>query len=204
MLYDFFAAISSWIINIISHFGYGGVTFLMALESACIPVPSEIIMTFSGYLVWIEKMSFLPVVLWATLGNLLGSIVAYIVGFYGGRPFVEKYGKYLLISGDDLDRAENWFRKYGAWSVSFSRMLPVVRTFISLPAGIARMPFLKFSIYTALGSLPWAVILTYIGVIMGENWSGIEVYFRKFDWLVAILAVLFVAWWLLRKLKPKR
>ncbi len=177
---------------------------LMALESACIPIPSEIIMPFSGYLVWMEKFSFLWVIIWGTIGNLIGSIIAYFVGFYGGRPLIEKYGRYILISSHDLDRAEKWFKKYGSISVFFSRMLPVVRTFISLPAGVARMPFWKFSFYTLLGSFPWAFLLTYAGLIMGENWQDLEIYFRKFDWLILILAVSLIGWWIFSKFKNQK
>ncbi len=201
MIYDLLALISSFVINIISSLGYAAIVILMALESACIPIPSEIIMPFSGYLVWMEKFSFLQVIIWGTIGNLIGSIIAYFVGFYGGRPLIEKYGRYILISGHDLDQAEKWFKKYGSTSVFFSRMLPVVRTFISLPAGVARMPFWKFSFYTFLGSLPWAILLTYAGLIMGESWSGLEIYFRKFDWLILIVAVSLIGWWIFSKFK---
>jgi membrane protein DedA with SNARE-associated domain len=200
-MYELLAAISSFIISTISAFGYSGITLLMALESACIPIPSEIIMPFSGFLVWSGEFSFLPVVIWGTIGNLIGSIIAYFVGFYGGRPLVEKYGKYILVSKEDLDLAEKWFKKYGGSSILFSRMLPIVRTFISLPAGIARMPFWKFSLYTFAGSLPFVFVLTYGGVIMGENWTNFEAYFRKFDWLIAILILASIIFWLYKKLK---
>jgi membrane protein DedA with SNARE-associated domain len=199
MIYELFAWITSWVVSLISQLGYWGVTGLMALESACIPIPSEVIMPFAGYLVWLEQFSFWAVILWGTVGNLLGSLIAYFVGFYGGRPLIEKYGKYLLISHEEIDRAQNWFLKYGSWSVFFSRMLPVVRTFISLPAGMARMPLGKFALYTFLGSLPWSFVLTYVGVIMGENWSGLEVYFRKFDWFIIVAILALVGWWLSRK-----
>ncbi len=204
MIYDLLAFLSSFVINIISSLGYAAIVILMALESACIPIPSEIIMPFSGYLVWMEKFSFLWVIIWGTIGNLIGSIIAYFVGFYGGRPLIEKYGRYILISSHDLDQTEKWFKKYGNISVFFSRMLPVVRTFISLPAGIARMPFWKFSFYTFLGSFPWAFLLTYAGLIMGENWQDLEIYFRKFDWLIAILAFVLIGWWLYSKLILRR
>ncbi len=150
MIYELFTLVGSFIVNIISSLGYFGITILMALESACIPIPSEIIMPFSGFLVFAEKFSLWSVVLWGTIGNLIGSIIAYFVGYYGGRPLVEKYGKYILISHHELALADSWFQKYGGLSVFFSRLLPVVRTFISLPAGIARMPFLKFCLYTVL------------------------------------------------------
>lgn len=203
MIYEIFSRLSSFIINTISDFGYHGITVLMALESACIPIPSEIIMPFSGYLVWEGKFLFSQVVIWGTVGNLIGSIIAYSVGFYGGRPLIEKYGKYILISSRELEWADNWFKKYGSISVLFSRMLPVVRTFISLPAGIAKMPFWKFCAYTFFGSLPWSFVLAYGGLIAGENWNIIEGYFRKFDWLVVILVGLLIGWWIYHKLKTK-
>jgi len=201
MIYDLLAHISSFIVNIISSLGYTGITILMALESACIPIPSEIIMPFSGYLVWEGRFALLSVILWGTIGNLIGSLIAYLVGFYGGRPLIEKYGRYILISKEELNHAQGWFEKYGAMSVFFSRMLPVIRTFISLPAGIAKMPFGKFLFYTFLGSLPWSFVLTYAGLITGENWTSIETYFRKFDWLIIILIIFAIGWWLWKKLK---
>lgn len=201
MIYDFLTLISSFIINLISSLGYIGITILMALESACLPIPSEIIMPFSGYLVFIEKFSLWQVIIWGTIGNLIGSLVAYFVGFYGGRSLIERYGRYILISSQDLNQAEAWFKKYGNFSIFFSRMLPIIRTFISFPAGVAKMPLGKFSFYTFFGSLPWAFFLTYTGIIMGENWSGIEVYFRKFDWLIVILTIFVICWWLWKKLK---
>ncbi len=204
MISSFFLTVSSLIINGISFLGYPGIIFLMALESACIPVPSEIIMPFSGYLVFSGQFSLWWVVICGTVGNLLGSIIAYFVGFYGGRALIEKYGKYIFISEHDLDLAQKWFEKYGDFSIFFSRMLPVVRTFISLPAGISRMPFWKFSFYTLAGSLPWSFGLAWAGVVMGENWSNLEFYFQKFDWLIITLIVLGIAFWLYRKLKHKK
>ena len=131
MIYDLFAVISSFVINIISSLGYGGIFFLMALESALIPIPSEIIMPFSGFLVFEERFSFWAVVLWGTIGNLAGSIAAYLLGLYGGRPLIEKYGKFILISRHELDIADRWFQKYGGLRAVFSRMAPAVRTLLS-------------------------------------------------------------------------
>jgi membrane protein DedA with SNARE-associated domain len=204
MVYDFLAAISGFIVNFISGSGYLGIFVLMALESALIPIPSEIIMPFSGFLVWDEKLAWWPVIMWGTIGNLIGSIIAYFIGYYGGRPLVLKYGKYVLITVDDIERAERWFKKYGSLSIFFSRLLPAVRTFISLPAGISRMPFFKFCLYTFLGSLPWSILLTYSGLIARENWKGLEVYFRKFDWAIIIIAILAIGWWLFKKYKSKK
>lgn len=203
MVYDFFALISSFVISVISSTGYFGIFFLMALESACIPIPSEIIMPFSGFLVFEDKFSFPWVVFWGTIGNLIGSIAAYGVGYYGGRPLLEKYGKFFLISRHDLDLADKWFAKYGNLSIFFSRMLPAVRTFISLPAGIARMSFWRFCLYTFLGSLPWSFFLTYAGLIMGENWHGLEVYFRKFDWAMAVLTIIVLGFFVYHKFQSK-
>lgn len=201
------SAILSWlssiIISVISTTGYAGVFFLMALESACIPIPSEVIMPFSGFLVWEGRFEFLPVVLWGALGNLVGSIIAYGVGLWGGRRLIAKYGKYVLISGHDLDLADNWFAKYGQAAVLVSRMLPVVRTFISLPAGIARMPFKKFCFYTLLGCLPWSFVLTYAGLIAGENWDFLKVYFHKFDLVIGALIIIGAAWWVWRHFEQR-
>jgi membrane protein DedA with SNARE-associated domain len=201
MIYEILTQIGAFAVNIISALGYPGVAFLMALESACIPIPSEIIMPFSGYLAVSGKFSFWFVVLAGTIGNLAGSIAAYFVGYHGGRPLIEKYGKYILLSAHDLDKAEIWFKKYGNISVFFSRLLPIVRTFISLPAGVARMPFWKFCFYTVLGCLPWSIFLTYIGVVLGENWKSIEVYFHKFDWVVIIIGSLLIIYWIYKKIK---
>lgn len=190
--------LANLITEVISQTGYGGITFLMALESACIPIPSEIIMPFSGFLVFEGRFIFWQVVLWGAIGNLIGSIAAYLVGYYGGRPLIEKYGKYLLISFHDLEKADQWFNKYGQSTVFFSRLLPVIRTFISLPAGISRMDFKKFSFYTLAGSLLWSFVLTYAGVIMGKNWTALEIYFRKFQWVIGGLIVLVIIWWIWR------
>ncbi len=197
------ATLASLVIEFISATGYLGITILMALESACIPIPSEVIMPFSGFLVFEGELIFWQVILWGTIGNLLGSILAYLVGLSGGRSLIEKYGKYFLISSSDLARADHWFAKYGQVTVLLSRVLPVVRTFISLPAGIARMNFFKFSLYTFLGSLPWAFVLTYAGLIMGKNWSQLESYFREFDLIIGFLIILGIIWWIWRHFKSK-
>lgn len=197
-----FTAILAWlssiIISVISATGYAGVFFLMLLESACIPVPSEVIMPFSGFLVWEGRFALWPVVLWGALGNLAGSIIAYGVGLWGGRRLIEKYGRYVLISRHDLDLADHWFAKYGQSVVFFSRLLPVVRTFISLPAGIARMPFKKFCFYTLLGCLPWSFVLAYAGLIAGENWDFLKAYFHKFDLAIGAIILIGAAWWIWR------
>src|SRR3989344_6236042 len=160
-LIDILAAI---IIKVISLTSYGGVFFLMLLESCGIPLPSEIIMPFSGFLVSESRLAFWPVVLAGTIGNLAGSLLAYWIGAQGGRPFLERYGKYFLISMHDLDVADHWFQKHGNLMAFAGRLLPVVRTYISFSAGIARMNTVKFSFYTFLGALPWSILFTWFGV----------------------------------------
>jgi membrane protein DedA with SNARE-associated domain len=184
--------LSRFVIACISKLGYGGIVFTMAIESACIPLPSEIIMPFSGYLVTTGQFTLIGVTLAGAVGNVLGSIAAYYAGIWGGRPFVERYGPYFLVSRRDLDIADRWFQKYGEAAVFFSRMLPVVRTFISLPAGVARMNFPRFVLFTFVGALPWCWLLAYVGVKMGERWEGLREYFHQFDVLIgAVLLAVF-------------
>ena len=204
VIYQIFEFISSFVINIISITGYLGIAFFMTLESAAIPIPSEIIMPFSGFLVWEEELQMVWVILAGAIGNLIGSIILYWVGFYGGRKFLEKYGRYLLISYHDLELADKLFSKYGQAIIFLSRVLPVVRTYISFPAGVAKMDFKKFCLYTFAGSLPWAWVLTYFGMIMGENWARMETYFRKFDLLIGVFTVLFIIWWVRRHIRLQR
>jgi len=193
------AWLASLVIKVISGSGYLGITGLMALESACVPIPSEIIMPFAGYLVTTGRFSFLWVVVLGAIGNLIGSIIAYVVGFYGGRAFIIKYGKYIFINQEEMDGADRFFKKYGNLSVFFSRLLPIVRTFISLPAGIAKMPFWKFSFYTFVGSLFWSAILAYLGVFLGNKWQTVELYFKKFDWLIAAILIIGIIYFIYKK-----
>jgi membrane protein DedA with SNARE-associated domain len=153
-------------------------------------------MPFSGYLVTTGQFTMLGVTLAGAVGNVIGSIVAYYAGVWGGRPFVERYGPYVLLSRRDLDTADRWFAKYGEAAVFFSRLLPVVRTFISLPAGIARMNFPRFVIFTFIGALPWCYLLAYIGVAMGERWEGLREYFHQFDIVIGVCLVLAGAYFL--------
>ncbi len=166
--------ISNLIIHIITKFSYTGIFIFMTLESLNIPIPSEVVMTFSGFLVSFGKLNFYLVVIIGTLGNLLGSVLSYYIGTLG-EEFLEKYGKYLFVSKSDLNTAHLWFLKYGDITILVSRFLPVFRTFISFPAGIARMNFKKFILYTFIGSLIWSIVLTYIGFLFGAHWQ----YFAK-------------------------
>ncbi|MBA7642297.1 putative membrane protein [subsurface metagenome] len=182
-----------------------GVVLLMAIESACIPLPSEIIMPLAGWM--LIKEQSLPVTytlvagVYGALGNVIGSAIAYGVGMWGGRPFLGKYGKYILISRHDLDLADRWFDRSGSWSIFTSRLLPVVRTFISLPAGIARMHFVKFLVYTFLGSFIWSVGLAYGGYRLGEHWEQIRTIMRPFDPLVIAIIIALIALYIYRHIK---
>lgn len=175
----------------------------MAIESANIPLPSEIIMPFSGFLVASGEMNLWLAGLAGAVGCVIGSIFSYWLGMVGGRPLVEKYGKYILVSHHDLDLADRWFKKRGEITVFVGRLLPVVRTFISFPAGISRMNFGRFVIYSFLGSLPWTLALAFVGQKMGENWENIRVYFHKFDYVILGLIVLLIIWWVWRHLKNR-
>jgi membrane protein DedA with SNARE-associated domain len=166
------AILASFVIAVISATGYLGIALLMGIESACIPLPSEIIMPFSGYLVYTGRFQLLWVATAGAIGCNLGSAVAYWVGAHGGRPMVERFGKYVLLSRHDLDRTTHFFLKYGSITVFLARLLPVVRTFIALPAGIAKMPLLRFHIYTFLGSWPWCFVLAYVGMRLGRSWDS--------------------------------
>ncbi len=197
--------ILQFISQLYQHIQWPGVVLLMAIESACIPLPSEIIMPLSGWMLIKAQNLSAIYVLWAgfygALGCTLGSIVAYWVGAKGGRPLLEKYGKYVLISKQDLDRADRWFDKYGNKVAFFSRLVPVVRTFISLPAGIARTPFIKFVIYTFLGSFIWSLGLAYGGYLLGEHWEEIREVMRPFDIPILIALLALVGYYIYRHIK---
>ncbi|MBI2093048.1 MAG: DedA family protein [Deltaproteobacteria bacterium] len=193
--------LASFIIGTISAFGYGGIALMMAIESACIPLPSEVIMPFSGFLVSQGRFTLLGTAIAGALGCVIGSVAAYAAGRYGGRSFIWKYGRYMLISHHDVDLADRWFERHGRFVVFFSRLLPVIRTFISLPAGIAKMKFVPFVIYTFTGSLPWCYFLSYIGYRMGEKWDTLGTYFHQFDTAIGILILAAAIWWIWRHFK---
>lgn len=204
MLEKFITLLATWIIGVISTMGYGGIVLLMAIESACIPLPSEIIMPFSGFLVFKGELVLWAVALAGAVGCVLGSIPAYYLGMYGGRPLVEKYGKWVLISHHDLQLADRAFAKYGDIIIFIGRLLPAVRTFIAFPAGIARMHMGKFIAYTFVGSLIWCWVLAYAGMKFGEHWDELKVYFHEFHYVIAIAAVIFVVWYVRRHFKAIR
>jgi membrane protein DedA with SNARE-associated domain len=187
------AYLFSWIVTAISASGYAGVALLMALESACIPLPSEIIMPFAGYLVSTGRFSLIGAATAGAIGCNIGSTVAWFIGARGGRAAVLRFGHYVLFGAKELDRLDRFFHRYGAATVLIARLLPVVRTFISLPAGIAKMPFLPFQIYTFIGSWPWCFALAYLGMVLGEQWDKnptVKAIFHRFDWAVVAILVL--------------
>lgn len=195
--------VSNIVIHLIENLGYWGVFIGMTLESACIPLPSEVIMPFAGFVVYEGKMSLLGITIVGALGNLFGSLIAYFVGIKGGRPFLEKYGKYIFITHKNLETADRWFNTYGHEAVLISRVLPGIRTFISLPAGITHMDLKKFITYTFLGSLPWCFVLGYLGVQLGPRWDTIKGYFHVLD-IIVILGIICFFTYLIYKHKKSR
>ena len=186
-----------FVTHVIDMGGYGGILLLMGIESACIPLPSEIIMPFAGYLVSLGNANLLGVATAGAIGCNLGSTLAYYVAAFGGRPVLETYGKYVLITHKELERTDRFFARYGAATVFFGRLLPVVRTFIAFPAGLARMPMAKFQIYTFLGSWPWCFALAYVGSVLGARWDSdptMRKLFHDFDAVVAVAGLAAVAW----------
>ena len=198
----------------IEDFGYVAVFVLMVLESACIPIPSEVTMLFGGAAANAtfaaslpghpQPLNFLVIGLMGTVGNLVGSLLAYWVGRAGGRPLIERWGRYVFLREHELDRAEVWFGEHGQAAVFASRLLPVVRTFISLPAGVAEMPLGRFTVYTFAGCLPWTFALAGVGYALGSRWTTVEKYFRPISIVVGILLVAAIVWWLIRRARAKR
>ena len=196
--------LSALVMRTIESSGYLGVTVLIVLESANIPIPSEIIMPFSGFLVTRGIFVLWLLIVVGALGNLVGSLLSYYLGVYGGRKFLEKYGRFIFIHKRDIELADKLFARWGSSVVFFSRILPIVRTFISFPAGIARMNIWKFSFYTLAGSLIWSALLAYVGFWAGENWHFLSPYFRKFDWLIVSLVLVGTVWWVTRYVRKIR
>ena len=183
---DIISNLANFVIQTISNSGYAGIFFLMVAESALIPIPSEIIMPFSGYLASTGKLNPILIIITGSIGNLVGSLIAYVVGVKIGREFIVKYGKYILLKKSHLDWTESYFKKYGDRSTFVSRLLPAIRTYISLPAGAAKMNLKKFSIYTFAGSIIWSTMLTYIGIALGDKWAMIRHYSDYIDGAVII------------------
>lgn len=200
MIEKIITILAGFVIATISNLGYGGIVLLMAIESACIPLPSEIIMPFAGYLVFKGEMQLWAVALAGAVGCVLGSFVAYYAGAWGGRPFVEKYGKYILISHHDLAMADRWFQRHGDITIFVGRLLPVIRTFIAFPAGISRMAMGRFVIYTFVGSYIWCWGLAWVGLKLGQNWNTLGVYFHRFDAAIGVILLIGLIWYVRRHL----
>jgi membrane protein DedA with SNARE-associated domain len=196
VLFEILAPLVDFITSQISNLGYVGIFFLMVLESALIPIPSEIIMPFSGFLVSEKKLDFTITVLSGSVGNLVGSMAAYYLGKKIRREIILKYGRFLLISQDHLEFAERIFQKHGSKITFVARLLPAVRTYISLPAGIGKTPIKKFVLYTFAGSVIWNAMLTYAGVKLGESWKNIETYSPYLDVIAAAVVIGFVIWFI--------
>lgn len=189
--------LASLIVGIISKLGYLGIVVLMALESACIPLPSEIILPFAGYLASTGRFSLLAIATVGAIGCNLGSLLAYEIARHGGRPLVERWGAHVLLGRRDLDLAERFFARWGSLAVLVTRLLPVVRTFIAVPAGIARMARPRFHLYTFLGSWPWCMALAYAGYMLGERWNSdpwLRELMHRLDGLILVLLLALLAW----------
>lgn len=194
------------IISEVSRHGYLAIFLLMILESACIPIPSEVIMMLGGALAagvtiagTTTHLNVFYVALIGSIGNLIGALLAYWVGRTGGRTLVERWGKYVLIRHKDLDKAEAFFAKKGEWAVLIGRILPVIRTFISFPAGIAEMPIAKFAAFTFIGSIPWTFALAYGGKALASNWQNVSNYSTPVSIIFALILVVLIVWWYLAR-----
>jgi membrane protein DedA with SNARE-associated domain len=197
--------------SLYGRFGYIGVVIAMSIESAAIPIPSELILPFAGWSVArgvMEPLTGSPWTYWGAvvagvIGNTAGSLVGYAVGAFGGRPLLDRYGRYVLISTHDLDLADRWFARWGDLTVFFSRMLPIVRTFISIPAGIARMPLWRFVLFSVAGAIPWVMLLVWGGLVLGDNWQDIKGALRGLDYLVAAAVILLVVLFVWRHVRAR-
>ena len=212
MLVHLTDTLTTFITNMYATLGLAGIILAMALESCCIPLPSEIVMPLAGVM-FVEGKLLAGVNFWlglvllalaGAIGCLIGSIAAYGIGAAGGRPLMLKYGRYVLISQHDADMADRYFQKWGGATVFFSRLMPIVRTYISLPAGIAKMPFVKFCIYTFLGSFLWCLLLAYVGTVVGNNLSALTPFFRSFEVIIIIALVILVALYIWRHIRNDR
>jgi membrane protein DedA with SNARE-associated domain len=185
--------------DVVGDLGLAGIALLMVPESACIPIPSEATMLFAGFNVSEGRYSLFAATLVGVAANVVGSWIAYAVGYYGRVELLEQHGRKLHVKKHDLERADRWFERWGSWAVFFSRMLPIVRTFISLPAGVARMPFWRFTLLTFAGCVPWVLMLAFVGKQAGDNWEDWKDSLHYFDYAVAGLIVVGIVYWLIRR-----
>ncbi len=201
-------SIAEWAKSFVENYGLLAVFVTMVLEGALVPIPSEVVVPLGGVLAAQHHVALWEVVAVASFANLVGSVIIYLVGRYGGRELILRYGRHVRLSVHHLESTERWFRRRGQWTVFFTRMLPGVRSFVSLPAGIARMPLLRFALLTTLGSIPWNLALAYLGYLFGSNWEQLQGYFRQYDLLLLVLGacavVAAIAWgrWHRRRTNP--
>ncbi len=203
MISTILSALTNFIIQVIDSSGYSGIALLMAIESAAIPLPSEVIMPFSGFLVSEGRFTLFGIALAGAVGSVIGSWATYALGKYGGRPLIIKYGRWVLITEHDLNLVDNFFAKYGLWATFVGRVLPVFRTYISIPAGIAKVKFWPFTATCFVGSFIWSYFLGWIGLKLGENWESLKGYFHGADWIIGILIIVGAAWWIRRHFKNR-
>lgn len=201
MVEHILGVLSQFIIGVEGSMGYLGIVLLMGIESCCIPLPSEVIMPYAGYLCSTGQFNLWLVALAGAVGCVVGSIPAYYLGMYGGRPLILKYGRYILMNPHDLEIADRWFERRGDVTVFVARLLPVVRTFIAFPAGVNRMDMRKFIAYTLLGSFPWCLMLAWVGVKVGEHIEVLKPYFHRFDALIGVILLAGIVFWVHRHLK---
>ena len=202
-MFEIIENVSRWALNVIDQSGYFGIFILSVLESAAIPIPSEVVVPFSGFLAQQRRFILWVLVVLVSVANLVGSLGIYWISRVWGRPVLEKFGKYVLITRPDLDKAEILFQNHGPKFVFIGRILPVIRTFISIPAGVAKMNFLKFSFYTFFGSLPWNFVLALVGFKAGENWDILLPYFHKFDFVIIGVIVFGTVWYIYSHFRHK-
>jgi membrane protein DedA with SNARE-associated domain len=204
ILSQLFGWIGSFALSTISLLGYGGIFFLMMLESMVVPVPSEFVMPFAGFLVAEGTFNFYLVIIASTLGSITGSLIFYYIGKTSGHTLVERYGKYVLVDTQDIKRTEEWFNKRGELTVFLARLVPVVRHLISLIAGIGKMDVKKFSLYTIIGATIWNTILAYLGMFLGKHWEEVSQYMESLDLVIVVLLVIGVLYFVYRHLKRRK
>ena len=203
MLTNLLSVITTWVISVISTFGYPGVFLLMAMHSAAIPVPSEVVMPFAGFLVSQGRFNYLAVVIVGTLGNLAGGSAIYFLAKHGGRKLVEKYEHAVFVSKGDLDRVERFFHRFGAYAIFLGRCMPIVATFISIPAGLSKIKYWKFAVSTFFGAIIWNFLLTYIGMKLGQNWTSLRDKFHNFELAILVLILIGAGLWIYRHIKNR-
>ncbi len=202
-LYTVLELLAAFAIDVISTIGYLGVFFLMVMESMVVPIPSELVLPFAGFLISRGDFTFTSVMIASSLGSIVGSLISYYMGKYGGNAFVIKYGKYVLLDVEDLNKAERWFEKRGQYTIFISRFIPVVRHLISIPAGIGKMDLKRFTLYTIVGASMWNFILVYAGYLLGEHWARIKHYSEPVSLTVAALLAIAFVWFIYRHVRDK-